>query len=98
MAISMFVQQSLGLISLIHLARDIWRLILAGLVMFATVTHILSQTEWLKELGAASSLGLGVVAGIMSYSIVLGLLWRASGLCAGPERLVWGFLKPRRHA
>lgn len=69
-----------------------WRPVAATLGMFAAAT---STTGYLAAQPAAVQLAAGVLAGALSYCLIVLLLWLASSRPAGAERILLDKLQPR---
>jgi O-antigen/teichoic acid export membrane protein len=76
------------------LVSKVWRVLVATLVMTVAVEFTLSHLAWSQDVLVLSlQLALGIVIGAAVYLTVLTLLWRASGLCDGPERQTLALLR-----
>jgi hypothetical protein len=62
------------------------------------VEFALTRLAWSKDVAVVSQqLAFGIAIGGAVYLTVLGLLWRASGLCDGPERQTLALLRGLIH-
>ena len=93
--VSLVVQQSLGFLVVAHVIKDIWRLILSGLIMYAILVFALPLTGWLYGMDTGFSLISRVALGVLSYFSVLGLLFWMTGRDGGPERIIWDYITTR---
>ena len=80
------------------LISKVWRVLVATLAMTFAVMFVLSRLAWSTDVAVLSEqLALCVAIGAAAYLTMLTLLWRASGMCDGPERqtlaLVRGLLQ-----
>ncbi|WP_405234350.1 lipopolysaccharide biosynthesis protein [Lentisalinibacter salinarum] len=92
MIVSLFVQQFVGLLGVAQLANDTWRLIFAGLVMYAGLVYGLPLIGPLEGLSGILLLGIQVLVGAFVYLLLVGLLWWLTGRGEGPEQTVWNYV------
>ncbi len=89
------VQQALGFLRIAILAQDVWRVLLAGAVMYAGLVVMLPQTGWLDGMTTAVALVVQIALGAALYLSALAIAWTASGKKEGPESAAWSYVRRR---
>lgn len=95
MMIVMWVHRATGMLSMRDLVDRVWRVLLAGLIMYVAVKFLgSSQTVWMPSYVVVKLL-IEICGGILVYAATLYTLWRLSGRPAGPELTAMLALKSR---
>jgi O-antigen/teichoic acid export membrane protein len=93
--VSLFIQQAIGLLRVVDILRDTWRVFLSSIAMYISVAFLLPRTGWLEEIGVGIALIVQVICGASTYVGILLSLWSLTGRQTGPERAIWQYIKGR---
>jgi lipopolysaccharide exporter len=95
MLITVAAQHNIGLLKAPVLVTQLWRVIAAAAIMFASIRLTLPVFDVYAALAPISTLLVEVAFGAAIYASVLAVLWFVSGNRQGPEMIVVIFLKER---